>query len=262
MKRVVVLFAFVFASAAYAHDTWIAPDRFDRTCGAVTLHMTSGQDFDRVETTIDPARVMRAYAHLPGQRLAIKGIPTKYSLDFKVKVPKKGIAMVGVDLAPKTLELTSEQVDDYLDEIAAADELRAYRKLHPGRWRERYTKHAKTFLRCGAPAPSDDFQIQAGMGLELVPQGTDPTTLKAGDTFRVILVAPGKPLFRTIALALVRQGQGRIAVIEPDAHGIASMELKEPGRYLLSATDLRHADGKDGLDWESDFTTLTFDVKP
>jgi hypothetical protein len=261
MKRVVVLFAFVFASAAYAHDTWIAPDRFDRPCGAVTLHMSSGQNFDHVETPIDPARVVRAFAHVPGQRLAIKGVPTKFSLDFTVKVPKKGITVVGVDLAPKTLELTSEEVDEYLDEIAAADEIRAYRTLHPGRWRERYTKHAKTFLRCGSPSKADDYQIQSGMGLELIPQGTDPTTLKVGDTFRVILVAPKKPLFRTIALALVRQGQGRVAVIEPDAHGIASVVLKEPGRYLLSATDLRHAEEKD-LDWESDFTTLTFDVKP
>jgi uncharacterized GH25 family protein len=261
MKRFVVLLALVFPSAVYAHDTWIAPDRFDRTCGAVTLHMTSGQDFDRVETTIDPARVTRAYAHLPGQRVAIKGVPTKYSLDFTVKMPKKGLTIVGVDLAPKTLELTSEEVDEYLDEIGAAEEIRAYRKLHPGRWRERYTKHAKTFLRCGAPSPSDDFQLQAGMGLELIPQGTDPTTLKAGDTFRVILVAPKKPLFRTIALALVRQGAGQVATIEPDAHGIVSVVLKEPGHYLLSATDLRHAEEKD-LDWESDFTTLTFDVKP
>lgn len=261
MKRLVVLFAFVFASAASAHDTWIAPDRFDR-CGAVTLHMTSGQDFDRVETTIDPARVTQAYVHLPKQRVAIKGVPTKYSLDFTVNVPKKGIAIVAVDLAPKTLELTDAEVDEYLDEIAAADEIRAYRKLHPGRWRERYTKHAKTMLRCGAPVEGDQFQLQSGMGLELVPQGTDPTTLKAGDTFRVILVAPKKPLFRTTALALVRQGMGRVAVIEPDAHGIASFVVKEPGHYLLSATDLRHADGKDDLDWESDFTTLTFDVRP
>jgi uncharacterized GH25 family protein len=261
MKRVVVLFAFVFASAAYAHDTWIAPDRFDRTCGAVTLHLTSGQNFDHVETSIDPARVVRAFAHLPGQRLAIKGAPKKYSLDFTVKVPKKGIAIVGVDLAPKTLELTPEQVEEYLDEIGAADETRAYWKLHPGRWRERYAKHAKTFLRCGAPARGDEFQLQTGMGLELVPQGTDPTTLKVGDTFRVILVAPKKPLFRTIALALVRQGAGQVANLEPDGQGIVSVVLKEPGRYLLSATDLRHAEEKD-LDWESDFTTLTFDVKP
>src|SRR5256885_6432486 len=53
-------------------------------------------------------------------------------------------------------ELTPEQVDEYLDEIGAAEETRAYRKLHPGRWRERYTKHAKTFLRCSAPSPSDE----------------------------------------------------------------------------------------------------------
>lgn len=36
--------------------------------------------------------------------------------------------------------------------------------------------------------------------------------------------------------------------------------IAEPGRYMLSATHLRRADGTD-VDWMSDFTTLTFEVE-
>jgi hypothetical protein len=41
---------------------------------------------------------------------------------------------------------------------------------------------------------------------------------------------------------------------------LASFVVDKPGRYMLTATQLRRADGKD-LDWISDFTTLTFEVK-
>lgn len=261
MKRLPLAISLLLATPALAHDTWIAPEHFAGACGAVTLQMTSGMTFDTLEYAIDPARVSRAVELVPGRRLKLD--PPKWSahsLDFVAKVPEKGIAIVAVELAPKTLELTPKQVDEYLDEIAAPKEIRDAWKAHPGRWRERYTKHAKTFLRCGAPAAGDDFQVSTDMGLELIPQGTDPTTLKTGDTLRVILTTP-KHLVRNLPLVLIREGKGIVAVVKPDKAGIYAMTLKDPGRYLLTATQLRRAEEK-GLEWESDFTTMTFEVAP
>jgi Domain of unknown function (DUF4198) len=256
MKSVALLIA-LFAFPALAHDTWIAPERFTGACGAATLHMTSAAAFGPLDYAIEPGRVARAVAIVPKRRVTLKPEKAPHSLDFRVDVPASGVVMVAVELAPKTLDLNAAEVSEYLDEIAAPDAIRAEWKAHPGRWRERYTKHAKTFLRCGASDGA--FQRDAEMGLELVPQGTDPTVLKAGDTIRVALIE-NRQLLRDVAIVLQRDGVGRVAVAKPDAKGIASFVLPQAGRYLLTATHLRRGDGKDA-DWISDFTTLTFAVR-
>ena len=257
MKSLLFLLPLSIATAALAHDTWIAPDQFTGACGAVTLHMTSGETFGALDHAIDPRRVARAVALIPGRRLDLKPEAAAHSADFRVDVPEKGITIVAVELAPKTIDLTPTEVAEYLEEIDAPADVRAAWKAHPGRWRETYTKHAKTFLRCG----KTDYrhQISADMGLELIPQGTDPTTLKAGDTFRVALIEP-RHLVRDVSLILVREGSGRVAVVKPEASGVASFVIPQPGRYEMAATRLRPGDGNDA-DWVSDFTTLTFEVK-
>jgi hypothetical protein len=255
MKAIPVLLALTLASSAFAHDTWIAPDQFGR-CGAVTLHMTSAPEFGKLETAIDPGRVARAVILIPGRRINMKPVAAKSSLDFNVDVPENGMSIAAVELAPKTIDLTPAQVTEYLDEIGASDEIRARWKDHPGRWRESYTKHAKTFLRCSGRG---DAYLAADMGFEMIPQGTDPTALKAGDTMRVVLVAPKQPPV-VVPIVVEREGAGRIATVMPGKDRITDIKFDQPGRYMLSATWLRRGDG-DASDWVSDFTTLTFDVK-
>jgi hypothetical protein len=255
MKPLPILFALAAVSPAFAHDTWIAPDQFGR-CGAVTLHMTSAPEFGPPETAIEPSRVARAIMATPGRRINMTPVAAKRSLDFDVNVPENGMSIVAVELAPKTIDLTPAQVREYLDEIGASDDIRAQWKAHPGRWRETYTKHAKTFIRCGGHA---DPYLSTDMGFEMIPQGTDPTALKAGDKMRVVLVAPKQPPL-VVPIVVEREGAGRVATVMPGKDRIADITFDRPGRYMLSATWLRRANGDDA-DWVSDFTTLTFDVK-
>jgi hypothetical protein len=45
-----------------------------------------------------------------------------------------------------------------------------------------------------------------------------------------------------------------------DSEGIASFRIKSAGKYLLRGTNLRPSTKPD-LEWESDFTTLTIQVR-
>jgi hypothetical protein len=45
-----------------------------------------------------------------------------------------------------------------------------------------------------------------------------------------------------------------------DSQGMATVTALQPGRYLIRATKLRRSTSKD-YDWESDFATVTFDVR-
>src|SRR5438132_1661951 len=132
MKLIPFLLALSVTSAALAHDTWIAPDQFTDACGAVTLHMTSAETFGKLEHAIDPGRVARAIVRIPGRRLNVKPEAAAHSADFHVDIPKSGVTIAAVELAPKTLELTPAQVAEYLDEIDAPAGVRAAWNAHPG----------------------------------------------------------------------------------------------------------------------------------
>jgi hypothetical protein len=162
--------------------------------------------------------------------------------------------------APKILELTPPKVIEYLDEIGASPEIRAAWKGGGAkrRWRESYTKHAKTFVRVGEPAEDRSWAEPAGLGLELVPE-KDPTALRAGDELPVRLLRQGAPL-PAFPIGLVREGDPHGTLQKTDAEGRTVFRLTQAGRWLLRATDLRRAT-KPGLEWESDFTTLTFEVR-
>ena len=116
--------------------------------------MTSGMAFPALESGIRPERVTRAMARVAGQSTALPApLPTKASLRYSLPLPKPGVVAFWVQLAPRALDLKPELIDEYLREIGAADTIGPLWRARPDpkAWREVYRKHAKTFLRTGAP---------------------------------------------------------------------------------------------------------------
>jgi uncharacterized GH25 family protein len=97
-----------------------------------------------------------------------------------------------------------------------------------------------------------------GVALEIVP-GKDPTALRAGDEFAVQVLKGGKP-FAEFALNAVAAGETKGETRKTDGAGRVTFPLIKPGRWLLRGTDLRKSSQR-AADWESDFTTLTVEVK-
>ena len=123
-----------------------------------------------------------------------------------------GVAAFWVKLPPRSIELTPEQVKEYLDEVDAPEALRQeWAEMKEPRWRESYTKHPKTFARVGQPQSDRSWAEPVGMFLEIVPE-KDPTALKAGDDFPVRVLKDGKPFAGFSLNARERRGdQGRNA---------------------------------------------------
>lgn len=248
--------------AVFAHDTWLLARHSQVQPGAsVILDLTSGMAFPALDYAIKPDRVARASVRLAGKTFSIKNRnPAAHSLRFSAPLPELGIATVWVELAPKSLELTPPQVKEYLDEIGASAEIRSSWETaaQPRHWRETYTKHAKTFVRVGPPRADPSWAEPAGMTLEIVPE-KDPTLLHPGDELPVRVLRQGKP-FPSFPVGLVREGDPHGTLQHTDAAGRATFRLDRAGRWLLRATDLRRS-SKPAMDWESDFTTLTFQVQ-
>lgn len=263
MKRFTILPALAFAvlSPARAHDTWLIPDQFNvAPKSTITLDMTSGMEFPKLDAGPKPERVKSASCRLAGKSFEITDkSAAPNSLQFKADLANEGVATFWVKLPPRVIELTPDQVKEYLDEVDAPEALRQeWAGMKEPRWRESYTKHPKTFARVGQPPSDRSWAEPVGMFLEIVPE-KDPTALKAGDDFPVRVLKGGAP-FPDFSLNAVSAGEPKGETRKTDSNGRVTFRLNKNGRWLLRGTDIRKSTQPD-TDWESDFTTLTLEVK-
>ncbi len=259
---VLISFPHLLVTSASAHDTWLLPEHFETAPKTkVTLELTSGMAFPALEKGPKRARVQAAMCRLAGQTFDITEISEEpQSLRFVTDVPAPGIATFWVKFPPKEIELKPEQVHEYLEEIgASAALLKEWSGMKPPRWRELYSKHQKTFVRVGAPPPDDhSWKEPVGIALEIVPE-QDPTAVKPGGEFSVRVLKDGKP-FPDFPLNAVAGGETKGETRKTDAEGRVSFLLGKAGPWLLRGTEVRKS-SKPEADWESEFTTLTLEVK-
>lgn len=255
----------VIAWPAVAHDTWLQPRRSSVLPGTIAqLDLSSGDKFPALDYAIKQDRIGVSRARLNGKTFDIaRGAPEKKSLELRVALSDPGIATLWLSLVPHAVELKPPQVKHYLDEIDAPDAVRQQWGSQKGskQWREAYTKHAKTFVRVGrgvAGANDRSWAQPVGIALEIVPE-KDPTALRAGDDFPVRVLKNGSPL-AGFSLGIVRGGSTQREFKKTDAGGRAVFKLTRAGKWLLRGTELRRSNNP-AADWESDFTTLTFEVK-
>ncbi len=248
-----------FASLAFAHDTWLLPDRFRVDTGdTVTLALTSGMEFPKNDHAVDPERIESARLRLGGAERAIPGTrPEKDHLALSASLADAGVAGFAISSKPREITLEPHQVGEYLEEIGApAAVVAAWRNGGAGAVHERYRKHATTFVRVGSPV---DAPVPAawGLDLELVPGG-DPTTVAAGSALPFRLDFRGAPLTgATVTLAGV--GGSAVTSVRTDDSGQASVTVPAAGPWLLKAVHVRPSSATEEP-WESDFATLSFEA--
>ena len=265
MNRVQALGVLLVGCIAFpsaAHDTWLQPRRTAVLPGTIAqLDLTSSDNFAAFGTLIKSDRVATARARLNGKTFDIRpGSPEKKSLELRVPLSDPGVATLWLSLGPQSIELNRKQVQHYLDEIDAPALLTQawYAGKGARPWREIYSKHTKTFVRVGRPKADRSWSEPVGMVLEIVPE-KDPTTLRAGDDFPVRVLRNGTPL-ADFSLGIVREGKTNRSSTKTDTAGRAVFKLPRAGKWLLRGTELRSSQ-KPAVDWESDFTTMSFEVQ-
>lgn len=265
MTKLLIVFAIALTafqpSAGWAHDTWLIPDRFEvAPKTSVTLDLTSGMAFPALEVGPKRERVEAAQYRLGGRTSAISDISAgPKSLIFKTELAETGVATFWVKLPPKSIELKPAEVQEYLDEIDAPVGVRKeWSEMEPKRWRELYTKHPKTFVRVDDPKADRSWTEPVGMALEIVPEN-DPTTARVGDELPVRVLKNGVP-YPNFSLNAIATGETKGETRKTDSAGRVTFRLSKAGAWLLRGTDVRKSTKADA-DWESDFATLTLEVK-
>ena len=97
------------------------------------------------------------------------------------------------------------------------------------------------------------------MALEFVPE-TDPTRLRVGDELLVRVMKNGATL-PGFSVGVVHTGDPHGVLRKTDADGRVGVHLDVAGPWLLRGTELRKSSTSEA-EWESDFTTLTIEVRP
>jgi hypothetical protein len=255
--------------AASAHDTWlISATNFGRVGTPFRLGLTSGQLFPNDDFAIVANRVARAVVREAGvTRPLPRPTVAALRLEYMWTPSAAGVASIGIELQPRTLELEPRLIEEYLGEIDASDAIRATWKSlgDKQKWTESYTKHAMTFVRI-APAKSDSawtadksWTRPLGLALELVPE-RDPTNLRAGDTLVVRVLRRGTAV-AGFSVGAIREGRSKATFFHTDSVGRARVVVDADGRWLLNGTSLRRS-ATGATVWESDFVTATVHVAP
>ena len=250
----------ILTSAAFAHDTWIISDPAVVPSGRMLfVRMSNGEKFPTAESAPAAERIAHAQWRIGNER----GTITDFKQDEKElvaggRVTTDGIAVVAVEFNPKELQLTAEQVSEYLEEIAApASVRRAYEEdgVAAG-WHETFTKHAKTYVRVGSGGDASGALGPVGFSIDFLPD-SDPTALKVGDTLAMKVIRGGDEL-ESSPVFVVCGDTGETTMPRTNKAGMMLVKITSPGWWMVRTTQLRRQSaGK----WESDFTTMTFHVE-
>ena len=245
-----------------AHDTWLSPSAYAAPVGqAITFDLTSGMEFPTLDAAIKPERVAEARFRVGAEEDELKEFTTgEHALRTERAFAKEGVATVWLQLSPKDIELSDDDVAHYLEEVRAPEPVQSAWAAQKGRekWKELYTKCAKTCVAIGKAEGDRSWAQPVGLTLEFVPV-SDPTSLRAGGEGRFQLLRNGEPL-PNAAVALHAEADTGPRYETTDAQGVVTFQLAKAGPSMLATVHLRPP--SDGKPWQSEFSTFTFEVKP
>jgi uncharacterized GH25 family protein len=273
MKRTLIACVMVLIPiATLGHDMFlVVPDHNVPAESDVTVALYNGT-FDKSENTIDRERMIDVsvvdgtgqISNPAAKQWREEGTATL--LDLRTGSP--GTYVLGISTKARMIELTAEEFNDYLEHDGVIDVLEQRRKAgtldRPAK--ERYSKHVKTILQVGKTA-TDSYAQQLGYPLEIVPL-VNPATLSPGDTLKVRVLADGEPVAGQLVYASHagyhshdESGDHREAIkTRTDGSGVAGIEISRSGRWYVRLIRMLSA-GDDGVDYESNWATLTFQVR-
>lgn len=260
------------AGVAVGHDTWLVPEKFRLELGEwVRVRLVTSESFPEGESAVVPARIAQFFMRTARGREAIIGYRVE-GVDLVADVVASSLpAVLVAETLPRDFVLEPQVFNEYLreEELEAVMAARARRgeTSHPGR--ERYRKIAKALL-CNVSGAANSSG--SGPSLSVVPQGLwleiVPTRelcgIREGEAVRFQVLFEGRPLggVRLAAGYAGVTGHRYPVWLVTDAQGMATVRLDRPGAWFVRTLHMIATRDAGESDWESAFSTYTFEVQP
>jgi len=248
MKRFAFALALLACRAA-AHDFWIEPSTFRPAVGdRVTAALKVGQKLAGDPVPRIPSLI---------ERFELDGRPMIGRLGSEpagiALVAKDGLQWIGYQSTASEVTQDAQKFAKYLGE-EGLERFVAKPENH-----ERFYRCAKALVAAGGQT-SGTFDAPLGFTLELVPR-KNPYALRAGDELPVALLFRGKPAAGVLVVAINRDDPESPVRARTDAKGRAALRLGRGGFWLIKAVRLEAAPPGAGVDWESWWASVTFDLQ-
>jgi len=256
-----VLFSALWTShGAMAHDFWIEPSRFvleEPALFGVNLREGENLKGDSVryipDWTNDFSRVDQSGREPIASQMG--------SDPASIIESTPGMNVIGYQSNRFFVELEPDKFESYLleenlDYVLAQREERGEADLPAT---EYFVRCVKSFVQTGSDTSGDIFATELGYTLELIPED-NPYTLNAGDSLSVRLHFRGEPIEGMRVRAYTRDLAQTPIDQWTDSEGRVSLNLSEPGEWLIKAVHLVPVENDPKARWESFWASLTFQL--
>ena len=252
----------LLVTTAWAHDFWIAPPKFRVAKGeTVDLPLRVGMEYHGDAVPRDDLTIETFVVLGPDGDAPVRGIDMRDPAGA-VTPMKDGIYIVAYRSRRRRLDLPPARFEQYLKDegLDAAAKLRAARNETEKPSREIYSRCAKALLKAGDGA-KDGHDRVAGLRLEIVPE-TNPYLVFAGAEMSFRVVFEDNPLESGLVIARSRAEPKHVVWGRTDAAGRVKLVLDRAGEWLVKCTHMIPAPAETGMDWESLWASVTFDLDP
>lgn len=258
-----VVIAFLASVRVSAHDFWLAAANWTPAAGApVTITAGLGERFP-TRTGFKPRpdwfdhwRVIGA----AGDVTVTRNFQwSELMMTTDVRLPSPGAYLGVMRVTPRIEEMKGAEFTDYLKEEGLDRIIAARQAAGDGDKpaRELYARYAKIALRSGDGSGAH-LTRPVGLEAEFVPT-TDPTSLHAGGSLTVQLLAEGKPVGSAEVTAVSNGGSVKG---ETDAEGRVTLKIDRQGAWLIRTVHMVPLTGSPEAEWESYWVTLSFHTAP
>ncbi|MEO8432152.1 MAG: DUF4198 domain-containing protein [Acidobacteriota bacterium] len=254
------LAALLSASLLPAHDFWIEPSTFRPAAGEeFTVSLRVGEHYQGEPVPRDDRRILKFFLVSALGESPIPGLPGSDPAGF-ARADAPGLIVVGYRSGRSPVSLEADEFEKYLadeglDAVLAARARRG-EKGKPGR--EVFSRSVKSIVIApGGKGP--EFDRRLGLTLELVLE-TSPAAWRADRPMRFRLLYEGKPLGAALVKAISRSQPDKTLTARTARNGTASMALPGKGVWLVEAVHMIPAPKDADADWESIWSSVTFEI--
>jgi uncharacterized GH25 family protein len=263
MTRSLLALSLLLAPLAFAHDVWIEPSSFRPAVGErVMVALRVGQHLQGEPLPRIPQLIERFILKGESREIPVIGRAGADPAGMTV-VGEPGLQWIGYQSNPYPMTIEAQKFEPYLKdeglERISAERARKGQSAAPGR--ERFYRCAKSLLDVpGVDAKSSATPAPLGFTLELQPR-KNPYALRVGDALPLSLTFRGKPIANVLVVALRKDAPEKAVRARTDASGRVSLRLDEAGFWLIKAVHMEAAPPDAGVDWESWWASITFDLQ-
>jgi len=254
----IALFAASIALGASAHDFWIEPSTFHPALGdRVTAALRVGQKLAGDPLPNIPPLIDRFVLHGSAAERPIVGRAGADPAGIAF-IAEGGLHWIGYQSNPYPVALEGPKFEDYLRDEGLERIIDARKKngqsAAPGR--ERFYRCAKALLDTPGVGA---FDAPLGFTLELVPR-KNPYAMKSSGDLPLALTFRGKPIANVLVVAMSKEDPAKAVRARTDAKGRVTLPLAHAGFWLIKAVHMEAAPADAGVDWESWWASITFEL--